>query len=102
MIGAALCGASMIINFQSFLNYLGMSFPRYVASVFASNNLVRSVVAGVFPLFGRSLYKNLSTPNYPVAWGASVLGFLSLAMSAIPVLFYLNGPKLRARSDYAG
>lgn len=102
MIGAALCGASMLINFQSFLNYLGMSFPRYMASVFASNNLVRSVVAGVFPLFGRSVYLNLSTSKFPVAWGASVLGFLSLAMGAIPVLFYLNGPKLRARSNYAG
>lgn len=102
LIGAALCGASMILNFQSLLNYLGMSFPRYVASVFASNNLIRSVVAGIFPLFGRSLYHNLSTDKFPVAWGSSVLGFLSVAMSAIPILFYLNGPKLRARSKYAG
>ncbi|CCE79805.1 Piso0_002896 [Millerozyma farinosa CBS 7064] len=102
LIGAALFGASEVINFQSLLNYLGMSFPRYMASAFASNNLIRSSVGGVFPLFGRNLYKNLSTREFPVGWGSSVLGFISLLMCSIPILFYANGKKLRAASRYSG
>lgn len=102
LIGAAIFGASGILNFQTLLNYLGMSFPRYVASVFASNNLFRSVIAGVFPLFARSLYLNLSTERFPVAWGSSILGFISTLMCSIPILFYLNGPRLRARSRFSG
>jgi DHA1 family multidrug resistance protein-like MFS transporter len=102
MIGASIFASGFFTIFQTLFNYLGMSFWRYVASVFAGNALFRSVIAGVFPLFGAPLFNNLSTKKYPVAWGTSILGFVTLAMIAIPVLFYLNGPKLRARSKYAG
>jgi len=102
MIGAAIFAAGAFLIFQTLFNYLGMSFWRYLASVFAGNALFRSVIAGVFPLFGAPLFNNLSTKKYPVAWGSSILGFIALGMIAIPVLFYLNGPKLRARSKYAG
>lgn len=94
------CGAFFI--FQTLFNYLGKSFWRYLASVFAGNNLFRGVIAGVFPLFGNAVFNNLGSKEFPVGWGTSVLGFISVGMIAIPVLFYLNGPKLRARSKYAG
>lgn len=102
MIGAALFAGGAFFVFQTLFNYLGMSFYRYLASVFAGNALFRSVIAGVFPLFGAPLFNNLKTKKYPVAWGSSILGFIALVMIAIPILFYLNGPKLRARSKYAG
>lgn len=102
LIGCSIYGSSGIINFQSLLNYLGMSFPHYVASAFASNNLFRSVIAGVFPLFGRNLYTNLATEKFPVGWGTSILGFISVLMCLIPLFFYKYGPSLRARSRFAG
>jgi Multidrug resistance protein len=102
MIGAAIFAAGAFLIFQTLFNYLGMSFWRYLASVFAGNTLFRSVIAGVFPLFGAPLFNNLSTKKFPVGWGSTILGFIALAMVAIPVLFYINGPKLRARSKYAG
>lgn len=102
LIGAALFAMGAFLIFQSLFNYLGMSFFRYLASVFAGNALFRSVIAGVFPLFGHFMYNNLATPKFPVGWGSAILGFIALAAIAIPVLFYLNGPRLRARSKYAG
>lgn len=101
LIGAAISGFSNFVIFQTLLNYLGMSFPKYAASVFASNCLWRSVVAGTAPLFAKPLYNNLATPNYQVGWGTSILGFIAMLMILIPVLFYINGPKLRARSKFA-
>ncbi|ODV80927.1 multidrug resistance protein 7 [Suhomyces tanzawaensis NRRL Y-17324] len=101
LIGAAIFAAGAFLIFQTLFNYLGMSFYRYLASVFAGNDLFRSVIAGVFPLFGHALFNNLKTDRFAVGWGSSILGFLTLAMLAIPILFYLNGPKLRARSKWA-
>ncbi|ONH65395.1 Multidrug resistance protein 1 [Cyberlindnera fabianii] len=101
LIGAALYGVSGIILFQSLLSYIGASFPRYIASAFAGNNLVRSLGAGSFPLFGRALFMNLHNNRFPVAWGSTIVGVIAVLMVSIPVLFYLNGPKLRAKSPYS-
>ncbi|EMG45397.1 Cycloheximide resistance protein [Candida maltosa Xu316] len=102
LIGMALFAVGAFIIFQTLFNYMAVSFKvEYLASVFSSNAFFRSVSAGAFPLFGRALYNNLSIDKFPVGWGSSILGFISLGMIAIPVFFYLNGPKLRARSKYA-
>lgn len=102
LVGAAIHCAGGFLIFQTLFNYLAMSFPRYMASVFAGNDLFRSVIAGCFPLFGTPMFKNLSIKNFPVAWGTTILGFISIAMIAIPVTFYALGEKLRARSKYLG
>ncbi|EGW32454.1 benomyl/methotrexate resistance protein [Spathaspora passalidarum NRRL Y-27907] len=100
IIGGAIFAAGGFMIFQTLFCFIAGSF-QYVGSIFAGNNLFRSITAGCFPLFGRPLYNNLATKEFPVAWGASLLAFIALGMIAIPVLFYLNGPKLRARSKYA-
>lgn len=102
LIGAAIFVSGAFLVFQTLFNYLGMSFWRYMASVYAGNDLFRSTMAGAFPLFGRPLFLNLSTERFKVGWGSTLLGFICIGMIAIPVLFYLNGPRLRARSKYAG
>lgn len=102
IIGAAIFAIGAFIIFQTLFNYLSMSFWRYMASVFAGNCLFRSVIAGCFPLFAHPLFTNLGSEKFPVGWGSSVLGFICVGMIAIPILFYINGPKLRARSRYAG
>ncbi|OBA19603.1 multidrug resistance protein 7 [Metschnikowia bicuspidata var. bicuspidata NRRL YB-4993] len=101
MIGGGLfmCGAFII--YQTMFNYIGMSFYRFLASVFAGNAFFRAMMGGAFPLFGRAMFTNLSTSRFPVAWGTMILAIIMWIMVLIPVLFYLNGPKLRARSKYA-
>jgi DHA1 family multidrug resistance protein-like MFS transporter len=98
--GIYACGAFFI--FQTLFNYMSMSFQHiYLASVFASNAFWRSTIAGVFPLFAHALFTNTGSERFPVGWGSSILGFITVGMIAIPVLFYINGPKLRARSKFA-
>ncbi|GEQ70689.1 hypothetical protein JCM33374_g4368 [Metschnikowia sp. JCM 33374] len=101
MVGAGtyMCGSYIV--FQTLFNYMGMSFPRYLASVYAGNGLLRSIMGGAFALFGTPMFTNLSTTKYPVAWGTMILAFITMALISVPVLFYLNGPKLRAKSKYA-
>jgi DHA1 family multidrug resistance protein-like MFS transporter len=87
--------------FQCGLGYLANNYPRYLASVYAGNALVRGIFAFAFPLFGQAMYKNLSTPRFSVAWGSALLGFLAIGMATIPFLLYRYGPALRGRSKYA-
>lgn len=102
LIGAALFGAGGFIVIQALFNYMGMSFPRYMASAFGGNAILRSLMAGCFPLFGAPLFNNLKTHKFPVAWGSTILALICVGMIAIPVTFYLLGPRIRARSKYSG
>lgn len=100
-IGAAVFSCSAFFLFQSLFSYISFSFaPRYVASCFASNGFTRACIGGAFPLFARPLFLNIKNSRFPVAYGSTILGSISLLMIAIPVLFLLNGPRLRARSKY--
>lgn len=101
LVAATIFGAGCVCVLQSNLNYLGMLYPRYVASVFGGNGLFRSLVGGTFPLYGKQMFNNLSVDKFPVAWGCTLLGFIFLLMTLIPVLFYKYGPKLQSRSSYA-
>ena len=49
IIGAGLYMPGVYLLFQSAIVYLPMSYPKYAASVFASNNLFRSSFAAAFP-----------------------------------------------------
>ncbi|QLL33089.1 hypothetical protein HG536_0D06120 [Torulaspora globosa] len=86
--------------FQATFAYLAISYPKYVASVFAGNGVCRAGFACAFPLFGKAMYDNLAIDGYPVAWGSSLLGFFSIALAAIPFLLYKWGPYLRSKSSF--
>ncbi|KAK9369213.1 major facilitator superfamily domain-containing protein [Lipomyces kononenkoae] len=87
--------------FQVVFNYLGMSYPRFLASVFAGNDLFRSCFAAAFPLFAKAMFVNLDRPRFPVAWGSTLLAGISLLMVLIPIVLLALGHRLRARSKYA-
>lgn len=101
LIGCAIFACGAFLVFQTLFNYMSMSFFHYMASVFAGNDLFRTTAGGLFPLFGHALFSNLKTKKFPIAWGSTILAFSTTLMILIPVFFYLNGPKLRARSKYA-
>ncbi|SCW00245.1 LAFE_0B12640g1_1 [Lachancea fermentati] len=87
--------------FQATFAYLAICYPRYLASVFASNAFCRSVFACAFPLFGKAMYDNLGSEKYPVGWGSSLVGFFCIGLATIPFIFYKFGPYLRGKSKYA-
>ncbi|AQZ16936.1 hypothetical protein BZL39_K05350 [Zygosaccharomyces parabailii] len=88
--------------FQCSFSYLAICFPRYVASVMAGNGLFRAGFACAFPLFGKALYKNLGSKQYPVGWGSSLVGFFGTGLAIVPFLIYKNGAKLRGKSRFSG
>lgn len=69
--------------------------PLYGASAAGANSLTRYTLTASFPLFTLQLFKHLG-----VNWGASLLGFCTLAMAPIPWVFWRWGPQLRGRSRY--
>lgn len=75
-------------------NYLLDTFPRYAASVTAALAVLRSLAGALLPLAGLEMYNALG-----LGWGNSLLGFLSAAMIPLPLLFYLYGARLRAKSN---
>lgn len=97
LIGSLFVGAGTILCFQAILVYLVDAFIPYSASATACAVLVRSVLAGVFPLFADSLYGTLG-----FGWGSSLLAFIGLAGVPVPIILFRYGGPLRRRFKFNG
>jgi len=96
IIAAALYLPGIFLTFQSILMYASISYPNHVGSVLAGNDLFRSSMASVFPLFGRAFFTRLG-----LGGGSSLLAGISIALMPVYFLLIKYGDKLRARSRYA-
>ncbi|KAF2744075.1 MFS general substrate transporter [Sporormia fimetaria CBS 119925] len=90
IIGTAFVGAGNVTSMMTIQTYLVDAFTIHAASAIAANTVLRSVFGAVFPLFGLDMYDALG-----LGWGNSVLGFVSLAMIPVPVLFKMYGERIR-------
>ncbi|KAJ5120638.1 MFS transporter [Penicillium bovifimosum] len=81
IIGTAFFAPGFYLTFQSVLNYLGESYPRYAASVFAGNTFFRSSFGGALPLAAPRMLNALG-----IGWASSILGFISVAMVSLPFI----------------
>jgi DHA1 family multidrug resistance protein-like MFS transporter len=89
-------GLGILVIFMQGLNYIIDVYMMFANSAIAANTLVRSALGGSFPLFATQMYQNLG-----VDWASSVLGFITLAMIPIPILFFIYGAKIRAMSKFS-
>lgn len=89
-------GLGILVIFMQGLNYIIDVYMMFANSAIAANTLVRSTVGGAFPLFAVQMYQSLG-----VAWASSVLGFITVAMIPIPILFFIYGSKIRAMSKFS-
>ena len=96
VIGSAFFSMGAFLMFMAVLAYLGDAYPKYVASVYAGNDLVRSSFGAAFPLFANAMYHKLG-----VGWASSLLGFLSVAFIPIPFVLYFYGKRIRKASKMA-
>jgi MFS transporter, DHA1 family, multidrug resistance protein len=96
IIGSSLFSVGTFLLFMSVLTYLGDAYPKYIASVYAGNDLVRSAFGGAFPLFANAMFTRLG-----VGWASSLLGFLAVAFIPIPFVLYFYGEQIRRRSKMA-
>ncbi|OQV05719.1 hypothetical protein CLAIMM_10406 isoform 2 [Cladophialophora immunda] len=88
-------GANFVI-FQCVFVYLPLSYPRYTASLLASNDLFRALFAAGCVIFSRPMFVNLG-----IGPGASLLAGLACAGVVGMFILWKFGGKLRARSKFA-
>ena len=81
IIASTFYAAATYMLFQAGLSYLSDCYPRYSASVMASNDFVRSMVGAAFPLFSTAFFHNLG-----VGPACSILGGVAVLMLPIPWL----------------
>jgi MFS transporter, DHA1 family, multidrug resistance protein len=96
LIGVSILVASNFFIFQCVFVYLALSYPKYAASLFAANDLSRSMFAAACVLFSRPMFINLG-----VGGGVSLLAGLSCL--GVIGMFYLwrYGAWLRSKSTFA-
>ncbi|KAJ6465173.1 major facilitator superfamily domain-containing protein [Mycena vitilis] len=96
VIGAALYLPGIFLIFQSILTYVTTAYPDHEAPVLAANDLFRSSIASVFPLFGRALFVNLG-----LGPGSALLAGISFFLMAVYWLLLRYAHVLRKKSKYA-
>ena len=89
-------GFSIVWIFLALFNYIIDSYLFFAASALAANTVVRSLFGAGFPLFATQMYESLNP-----RWASTLLGFIALVMTPIPLVLFKFGPALRARSRYA-
>ena len=103
-IGTGFFGMGIFLAFQSVIIYLGDAYQQNAPAAMAGNALIRGGFGAAFPLFGAALFTNLGGGDLikGVAWGSSLLGFITLVFFPIPFVLYKYGRTLRKRSPLAG
>ncbi len=96
-IGITIFAATSFWMFQSLVCYVALTYPRYVASLFAANDFTRSLTAAGFVQFSRQMYVNLGiNKGVSLVVGLSVIGIIGMHG------LYHFGALLRARSKFTG
>jgi DHA1 family multidrug resistance protein-like MFS transporter len=96
LIGVAILVTSNFFIFQCIFVYLPLSYPKYAASLFAANDLSRSLFAAACILFSRPMFINLG-----VGQGVSLLAGLSCLGVLGMFLLWRYGAWLRSKSTFA-
>lgn len=89
-------GAGLFTIFVQGFKYIVDVYLNVANSAISGNTFARSFFGAGFPLFSTALYHNLGVP-----WATSLLGFISLALAPVPVLFFIYGKKIRSFSKNA-
>ncbi|KAF1913396.1 major facilitator superfamily domain-containing protein [Ampelomyces quisqualis] len=96
VLSTALIGLGCMVPFWQGMSYLIDCYGFYSNSAIAVNTFMRSFFGAFFPLFTHAMYHNLGVP-----WATSLLGFICVVFLPVPVLFYMHGAKIRAKSKWA-
>lgn len=88
-------GTGILLILVNGLNYIVDVYKANANSAIAANTVVRALFGAVFPLFAESMYARLGVP-----WATSLLGFLTLSMLPVPVLFWWYGATVRKWSRF--
>ncbi|KAF7197523.1 Efflux pump radE [Pseudocercospora fuligena] len=90
LFGTLLFGIGIIAALICIQQYLIDAYTLYAASAVAANTVLRSIVGGLLPLAGLSMYEKLG-----LGWGNSLIAFIALALTPVPFVFYIWGERIR-------
>lgn len=93
--GIACVGVGIYSIYLGVVNYLTDAYEKYAASALSAASLGRNSFGAFLPLASQPLFNALG-----FGWAGSLLGFIGLAMVAIPIVLLFKGPSIRASSPF--
>ncbi|KAJ4320972.1 hypothetical protein N0V94_003148 [Neodidymelliopsis sp. IMI 364377] len=94
-IGLGFVGFGMFCVTTALTTYIVDAYAKYAASSVAGVAFLENFMAAFLPLATQSMYRTLG-----FNWASSLLGFIALILSCIPVVLIRYGRKLRERSPF--
>ncbi|OJJ84498.1 putative MFS multidrug transporter [Aspergillus glaucus CBS 516.65] len=93
--GVACTGLGIYSIYMAVVNYLTDAYEKYAASALSAASLGRNSFGAFLPLASPQLFSNLG-----YGWASTLLGFIGIALSLVPVVLVLKGPEIRRRSPF--
>jgi hypothetical protein len=81
--------------YMGVVNYLTDAYEKFAASAHSAASLGRSVFGAFLPFASYMIFKTLG-----YGWARSLLGFIGLASSVVPVVLMIKGREIRKRSPF--
>lgn len=94
-LGIGCTGVGIYSIYMAVVNYLTDAYEKYAASALSAASLGRNTFGAFLPLASFQLFENLG-----YGWAGSLLGFVGLALSVVPVVLVLKGPAIRRQSPF--
>jgi MFS family permease len=94
-IGVAIVGVGIYSIYMGVVNYLTDAYEKYAASALSAASLGRNLFGAFLPLASYQLFNTLG-----FGWAGSLLGFVGLALSAVPAVLLFKGQQIRSRSPF--
>lgn len=94
-IGVCIVGIGIHSIYMGVVNYLTDAYEKYAASALSATSLGRNTFGAFLPFASYSLFKALG-----FGWAGSLLGFIGLILSAVPIVLLFKGPKIRSKSPF--
>ena len=94
-IALAFVGFGMFCCTTAVTGYLLDAYAKYAASAIAGAAFLENAFAAFLPLATQSMYRTLG-----FQWAGSLLAFLALGLSLVPVVLVVCGREIRGRSPF--
>lgn len=94
-IAVAVVGIGIYSIYVGVVNYLTDAYEKYAASALSAASLGRNSFGAFLPLASQPLFRTLG-----FGWAGSLLGFIGLTLSFVPVVLLFKGPAIRASSPF--
>jgi hypothetical protein len=94
-IALAFVGFGMFCSIAAVTNYVVDAYAKYAASAVAGIAFLENFMAAFLPLATQSMYRTLG-----LNWASSLLGFVALLLSCIPLVLSRFGKRIRRSSPF--